>query len=73
MDYLQKDDEMRNLDTLAQLQLDDHDARVRRHLANRTTLRSLERVAAPVPSVTAQPEGCESTGAPRTATAQRPA
>ncbi|MEA2623710.1 MAG: hypothetical protein QOH61_2620 [Chloroflexota bacterium] len=64
---------MRTLDTIARLQLDDRDASMRRHLAARTTMRSLARArSAPAP-IDLQPDGCQSTAASRTAAAQRPA
>jgi hypothetical protein len=64
---------MRNLDTIAQLQLGDHTATLRRHMAGRSLIRSIERAASSAPAaIGAQPDGCESSAARRTA-AQRPA
>jgi hypothetical protein len=71
MDHLQKGDEMRNLDTIARLQLDDHAASLRRHLADRTFIRSMQRARSAPAQIEAQPNDCEPSAARRTA-AQRP-
>jgi hypothetical protein len=64
---------MKNLDTIAQLQLDDNTATLRRHVAGRSLIRSIQRAASSAPAaIGAQPDGCESSAARRTA-AQRPA